>query len=113
MFAIIDNQVIVVDSESGKILELKPNNKTKTLYQIQCSSFNYHINISACKSEDITGDAIFNSYGDIIKNPWDKGFIISDSSMNVLYKFSDGQLSLFTGQLKDSSYLKHSVKLKP
>ncbi len=106
------NQTVVVDSESGKILELKPNNKTKTLYQIQCSSLIRHKNTSICKPESTKGDSIFNSYGDIIKNPWDKGYIISDSSMNVLYKFNEGQLSLFTGELKNSSYLKTPIKLK-
>lgn len=106
------NQIVVVDSNSGKILELKPNNKTKTLYQIQCSSIIRHKNVPTCKPESTKDDSVFNSYGDIMKNPWDKGYIISDSSMNVLYKFSDGQLSLFTGQLKDSSYLETPIKLK-
>ena len=106
------NQVVVVDSESGKILELKPNNKTKTLYQIQCSSIIRHSNVATCKPESTNDEAIFNSYGDIIKNPWDTGYIISDSSMNVLYRFREGQLSLFTGQLKNSGYLKTPIELK-
>lgn len=103
-----DKQIVVADEASGMILELHPDNTTKALYQIPCSSLTYRASI--CETENPNDDSIFTSYGDIIKNPWDKGFIVSDSGMNVLYKFSDGQLSLFTGQLKDSSYLKHSLK---
>lgn len=100
-----NRQVVVTDSDTGKILELLPNNQSKTLIQMPCSGIDHEEN-EICKVSLPNEDEVYNSLNGIIKNPWNEGYIVADTMMNALYKIEGNHVSLFTGQVKNTNYLK-------
>lgn len=105
------NTIIAIDRSAGTVIQLQKNNQSKILYQSPCSDTMLEKTDYICEPSASAASIPFKTgFSGIIKNPWGKGYFISDSDNNVIYKFVDNKLTVFSGQFSPDTVLPDSKK---
>lgn len=98
---VYDDKTLVLDTDLGALIELHSLNTVKVIFQHAC--FDHEKPLKKCSQpislKNTLNERTMLNY--IVKNPWGKGYIISDTLNDYLYLLSNGKVTIYAGKLSN------------